>query len=102
MPNIATRVSELTGEGALAVFARAKELERQGRSIIRLELGERTSIRQPRLWMRFAPRSRMAATATWPRRVLRLCAARLPIISVGLAGSNLQRIKCWLPRAAKW
>jgi aspartate aminotransferase len=40
MPNIATRVSELTGEGALAVFARAKELERQGRSIIRLELGE--------------------------------------------------------------
>src|SRR6516165_12630946 len=40
MPNIATRVSELTGEGALAVFARAKELEQQGRSIIHLELGE--------------------------------------------------------------
>src|SRR6516162_9320152 len=40
MPNIATRVSQLTGEGALAVFARAKELERQGRSIIHLELGE--------------------------------------------------------------
>jgi aspartate/methionine/tyrosine aminotransferase len=37
---IATRVSELNGEGALAVFARAKELERQGRSIIHLELGE--------------------------------------------------------------
>jgi len=30
----------MTGEGALSVFARAKELERQGRSIIHLELGE--------------------------------------------------------------
>ena len=40
MPNIASRISELSGEGALAVFARAKELERQGRSIIHLELGE--------------------------------------------------------------
>src|SRR5215472_18478887 len=37
---IATRVSQLNGEGALAVFTRAKELERQGRSIIHLELGE--------------------------------------------------------------
>jgi len=37
---IADRVSQLTGEGALAVFSRAKELERQGRSIIHLELGE--------------------------------------------------------------
>ena len=37
---IATRVSQLNGEGALAVFSRAKELERQGRSIIHLELGE--------------------------------------------------------------
>ena len=40
MTRIASRVSELTGEGALAVFSRAKELERQGRSIIHLELGE--------------------------------------------------------------
>ena len=40
MANIATRVAQLTGEGALAVFARARELERQGRSIIHLELGE--------------------------------------------------------------
>jgi aspartate aminotransferase len=40
MRPIATRVSQLTGEGALAVFSRAKELERQGRSIIHLELGE--------------------------------------------------------------
>jgi len=40
MPKIATRVSYLTGEGALAVFARAKELEKEGRSIIHLELGE--------------------------------------------------------------
>src|SRR6202162_5183352 len=40
MRPIATRVSELTGEGALAVFSRAQELEREGRSIIHLELGE--------------------------------------------------------------
>jgi aspartate/methionine/tyrosine aminotransferase len=30
----------MTGEGALSVFAHARELERQGRSIIHLELGE--------------------------------------------------------------
>jgi aspartate/methionine/tyrosine aminotransferase len=30
----------LTGEGALTVYLRAKELERQGRSVIHLELGE--------------------------------------------------------------
>jgi aspartate aminotransferase len=40
MPRIASRVSQLTGEGALAVYSRAKELERAGRSIIHLELGE--------------------------------------------------------------
>ncbi len=40
MPRIASRVSQLNGEGALAVYSRAKELERQGRSIIHLELGE--------------------------------------------------------------
>lgn len=42
MPNrrIASRVSQLNGEGALAVFSRAKELEKQGRSVIHLELGE--------------------------------------------------------------
>jgi aspartate/methionine/tyrosine aminotransferase len=40
MTRLASRVSQLTGEGALAVFSRAKELERQGRSIIHLELGE--------------------------------------------------------------
>lgn len=37
---IASRISQLTGEGALAVFTRAKELEKEGRSIIHLELGE--------------------------------------------------------------
>jgi aspartate aminotransferase len=37
---IASRVSQLTGEGALAVFVRAKELERTGKSVIHLELGE--------------------------------------------------------------
>ena len=40
MAKIASRVSQLTGEGALAVFTRAKELEKEGRSIIHLELGE--------------------------------------------------------------
>ena len=40
MRTIASRVSQLTGEGALAVYSRAKELERTGRSIIHLELGE--------------------------------------------------------------
>src|SRR5262244_4636241 len=40
MTRIASRVSKLNGEGALAVFSRAKELEKQGRSIIHLELGE--------------------------------------------------------------
>lgn len=40
MRRIASRIAELTGEGALAVFSRAKELEREGRSIIHLELGE--------------------------------------------------------------
>jgi aspartate/methionine/tyrosine aminotransferase len=40
MPRIAQRISQLNGEGALEVFARAKELEKQGRSIIHLELGE--------------------------------------------------------------
>src|SRR5437588_884908 len=40
MTRIASRVSQLNGEGALAVFSRAKELEKLGRSIIHLELGE--------------------------------------------------------------
>jgi len=40
MTRIASRVSQLNGEGALAVYSRAKELERLGRSIIHLELGE--------------------------------------------------------------
>jgi len=40
MAKIASRIAQLTGEGALAVFSRAKELEKAGRSIIHLELGE--------------------------------------------------------------
>ena len=40
MAKIATRIAQLTGEGALAVYTRSKELEKQGRSIIHLELGE--------------------------------------------------------------
>src|SRR3954447_442104 len=40
MRSIASRMSVMTGEGALSVFARAQELEAEGRSIIHLELGE--------------------------------------------------------------
>jgi aspartate aminotransferase len=40
MRAIASRMSVMSGEGALSVFARARELETQGRSIIHLELGE--------------------------------------------------------------
>jgi len=40
MRRIASRIAQLNGEGALAVFSRAKELERQGHSVIHLELGE--------------------------------------------------------------
>ena len=40
MRSIASRISVMSGEGALSVFARAKELEAQGKSIIHLELGE--------------------------------------------------------------
>src|SRR5678815_1936375 len=40
MKPVAARISTLSGEGALSVYSRAKELERQGRSIIHLELGE--------------------------------------------------------------
>jgi aspartate aminotransferase len=36
----ASRLAVMSGEGALSVYARAKELEAQGRSIIHLELGE--------------------------------------------------------------
>src|SRR5437588_492769 len=40
MRPLASRLNVMSGEGALSVFARAKELEREGRSIIHLELGE--------------------------------------------------------------
>lgn len=40
MTRTASRVLQLNGEGALAVYSRAKELERAGRSVIHLELGE--------------------------------------------------------------
>src|SRR5215472_2124774 len=40
MRSIASRMSVMSGEGALSVFARARELEAQGGSIIHLELGE--------------------------------------------------------------
>src|SRR6266853_5290365 len=40
MRPLASRISVMSGEGALSVYARAKDLEKQGRSIIHLELGE--------------------------------------------------------------
>src|SRR5437879_13822293 len=40
MRTMSSRMSVMSGEGALSVLARARELERQGRSIIHLELGE--------------------------------------------------------------
>src|SRR5580700_8058697 len=40
MRSLASRMSVMSGEGALSVFARAKEMESRGRSIIHLELGE--------------------------------------------------------------
>lgn len=40
MKPISSRMEVLTGEGALSVYLQAKELERLGRSIIHLELGE--------------------------------------------------------------
>jgi aspartate aminotransferase len=40
MRPLASRMSVMSGEGALTIFARAKELERSGCSIIHLELGE--------------------------------------------------------------
>ena len=40
MRPLASRMSVMSGEGALSVYARAKELEREGRSISHLELGE--------------------------------------------------------------
>ena len=39
VPTLAARVDQLSGEGALDVFRRAMELEREGRSIVHLELG---------------------------------------------------------------
>lgn len=40
MRPLASRMAVMSGEGALSVYARAKELEREGKSIIHLELGE--------------------------------------------------------------
>ena len=40
MRTLASRMAVMSGEGALSVYARAKELEKEGRSIIHLELGE--------------------------------------------------------------
>jgi aspartate/methionine/tyrosine aminotransferase len=40
MRPLASRMSVMSGEGALSVYARGKELEREGKSIIHLELGE--------------------------------------------------------------
>ena len=40
MRRLASRMSVMTGEGALSVYTHAKQLEKEGKSIIHLELGE--------------------------------------------------------------
>ena len=40
MRPLASRMSVMTGEGALSVYTHARQLEKQGKSIIHLELGE--------------------------------------------------------------
>jgi aspartate/methionine/tyrosine aminotransferase len=40
MRALASRIAQMSGEGALSVFERARQLEREGRSVIHLELGE--------------------------------------------------------------
>jgi len=40
MRPLASRMGVMTGEGALTVYSRAKQLEKEGKSIIHLELGE--------------------------------------------------------------
>ena len=40
MPALAPRALELGTEGAFAVLARARELERAGRDVVHLEIGE--------------------------------------------------------------
>jgi len=40
MRPLASRMSVMTGEGALSVYSHAKQLEKEGKSIIHLELGE--------------------------------------------------------------
>jgi len=73
MAKIASRIAQLTGEGALAVFTRAKELEKAGRSIIHLELGEPDF--HPAAPVVDALRAAVAdgATVTWRRAGLRRC-----------------------------
>ena len=75
---IASRVSQLNGEGALAVYSRAKELEKQGRSIIHLELGEPD----------FHPAAPVvdAVRARWPQGATATCSTRgIPALREAIA-----------------
>jgi aspartate aminotransferase len=77
MRRIASRVAQLNGEGALAVYSRAKELEREGRSIIHLELGEPDFHPAAPVWMRCAMPLRPGGIDTCPREAFLLCGKRL-------------------------
>jgi aspartate/methionine/tyrosine aminotransferase len=78
MKPVAARIAEMSGEGALSVYGRAKELERQGRSIIHLELGE------PDFHPAAAVLDAMTAAVTGGRD--RYCAVQgLPVLRVELA-----------------
>ena len=89
MRSIASRMSVMTGEGALSVFARAKELEAEGRSIIHLELGE-PDFHPGQVGDRIGRRKhwRMARTATAPSPGCPPCVKRLLLIWIAHAISR--------------
>ena len=69
MQPLASRMAVMTGEGALAVNARARGLERQGRSIIHLELGEPDFHPAPPVNDALSAPSTMVKTVTAPSLV---------------------------------
>ena len=91
MRRIASRVSQLNGEGALEVFSRAKELERQGRSIIHLELGDGCALR-------FADASfdRTLSMLVLPSVVPEMQRYVVDVKGWTSAGDTLNEVRIWL------